>query len=211
MMKYQCNETINDINKLQSLTTHSNIFLQYKQLNNCKLYFTLIPAAIRPCGYEATHWGECGLESHLGHGCLSPVSVVPFRVVVSVSASSLIQWSPNKYGVSVYKCKPLILIQWSPNKYGVFVHKCKALILRSPWLTTGCYAMGGDIIFLSVYWNIEEPVTNTSDYTTHRFPWVELAHLLAMVSNLSQIPARAGGQDLTSLLEKEITGEDNKW
>jgi len=39
---------------------------------------------------------------------------------------------------------------------------------------------------------------------------VELARLLAMASNLSQLPARAGGQGFTNLLEKEIR-EDDKW
>ena len=66
MMKYQCNETINKINKLQSLTKHSE-WHSYQQLNNCKFYFMPTPAAIRLRGYEATHWGECGLESHWGH------------------------------------------------------------------------------------------------------------------------------------------------
>ena len=69
MMKYQRTETISNINKLQSLTKHS-AWHSYKQLNNCKLYFTLTPAAICLRGYEATHWGECGLESHWSHGCL---------------------------------------------------------------------------------------------------------------------------------------------
>jgi hypothetical protein len=81
MMKYQCNETINNNNKLQSLTKHSEWY-SYKQLNNCKLYFMLTPATIYPHGYEATHWGECGLESQWGHGCLSLVSVVCCQVVV---------------------------------------------------------------------------------------------------------------------------------
>jgi hypothetical protein len=122
MMKYQCNETNNNINKLQSLTKHSE-WGSYKQLNNCKLYFMLTPATIHPHGYEASHWGECGLESQWGHGCLSLVSVVCCQVVV---------WS---------------LVQWSPNKYGVFVCNCKALMLRSPWLIRDCYAMGGTLFF----------------------------------------------------------------
>ena len=69
---------------------------------------------------------------------------------------------------------------------------------------------GGGFSFLSIYWNIKELVANTSDYTTHRLLWVELARLLAMASNLSQLPARAGGQGFTNLLEKEIR-EDDKW
>jgi hypothetical protein len=85
MMMYQCNKTINNINKLQSLTKHSE-WHSFNQLNNCKLYFTLTLAAICLRGYEATHWGDSGLESHWGHGCLSLMSVVCCQVVVSVSA-----------------------------------------------------------------------------------------------------------------------------
>jgi hypothetical protein len=32
-----------------------------------------------------------------------------------------------------------------------------------------------------------------------------------MASNLSQLPAKAGGQGLINLLEKEIRGENDKW
>ena len=51
MMKYQWNKTINNINKLQYLTKHSE-WHSYKQF---KLYFMLNPVAICLHGYEATH------------------------------------------------------------------------------------------------------------------------------------------------------------
>ena len=46
--------------------------------------------------------GDCGFESHLGHGRLSVVSVVCCQVEVSASGSSLGQRSPTKCGVSDY-------------------------------------------------------------------------------------------------------------
>jgi len=40
-------------------------------------------------------------ESHLGHGCLSVVSVVCCQVEVSATSWSLVQRSPTDYGASL--------------------------------------------------------------------------------------------------------------
>jgi hypothetical protein len=50
---------------------------------------------LRPLAYY-----DCGFESHLGHGCLSLVSVVCCQVEVSATSWSLVQRSPTECGVS---------------------------------------------------------------------------------------------------------------
>jgi hypothetical protein len=69
-----------------------------------------------------SHWPppcwDCGFESRRGHGCLSLLSVVCWKVWVSASGWSLVQRSPIEYGVS--ECDR------------------KASIMRRPWHTGGC-------------------------------------------------------------------------
>jgi hypothetical protein len=79
-----------------------------------------IPAASRSrawvCGCSLD--GDCGFESHRGHGCLSLMNVVCCEVVVSASGRSLVQRSPTECG------------RETP-------------IMRTPWPTGGCCAAGG--------------------------------------------------------------------
>ena len=64
---------------------------------------------------------DCGFESHLGQGCLSPVSVVCSQVEASVSGRSLVQGDPTECDMT--ECD------------------CEASILRKPWPSTGFSVM----------------------------------------------------------------------
>jgi hypothetical protein len=61
-----------------------------------------IPVAVRSKAWVCSRLlaGDCGFESHLGHGCLSLVSVVCCQVEVSATGWSLVQRSPTECGVS---------------------------------------------------------------------------------------------------------------
>jgi hypothetical protein len=69
---------------------------------------------------------DCGFESRLGHGCLSPVNVACFYVEISATDRSLAQRSPIECGVS--ECR------------------LEASVVRRPWLIRGCCTMGKTLL-----------------------------------------------------------------
>jgi hypothetical protein len=71
--------------------------------------------AVEGVGLRPLAYWNCGLESRLGHGCLSLVSVVCCQVVVSATGWSLVQRSPTECGVSK-------VWSWSLDKKEALAH-----------------------------------------------------------------------------------------
>ena len=94
---------------MSELCTSISTSLNVTQTNFRHLQFlhgrTPIPVAARSkswvCG-RSLCW-DSGVESRLGHGCLSLVSVACCQVQVSATCRSLVKRSPTEYGV--FECE----------------------------------------------------------------------------------------------------------
>jgi hypothetical protein len=70
-------------------------------LNSAAVWIYADPSgrAIYGVGLRPLAYWNCGFESHLGHGCLSLVSVVCSQVEVSATGRSLVQRGPTECDV----------------------------------------------------------------------------------------------------------------